>query len=407
MINILEDLLNLVYVFSLVTIVFYKYKISIIFYVTTLVSISFVFLFNDMLFPSMYMPDQYGYLEATTDARRMFYPEPIFSSIQLTGIIFAYFPMPIISSLASIAFINKLFYAFMLVVSVKNNLLNNKCGVLFFIFYPSILLYSSLATRDIMVLLFMFLSTYYLIIKKKVVVGLLLSVPLYFLKPQNFVMLILALVMAFSIELVAGRVTRHKPSILLLMSILCISIVVPTYSFRDKIIYKLNYARESMYMSDYQLKPTGVGVDGFEYKGIYDIQDVLREGTEGLKNLLFRPYITEAENVFQLIQSAENIITVTIIIGILFMIIRYRIFNYGMNYLLSLYLFHIIAYGLVVFNLGTIARYKFPFIFIFIIFSTYIIKRNRNESHCSNVMLKEVPITNCVAVDRSSPVPQS
>ena len=381
MINVLQDALNLFFVLSVTTIAFYKYKIPIIFYIATLISISLVFLLNDVMFPATYFPDQTGYLRAAMDARNWVYSDssPI---VRLSGMIFAAFPMPVINSLASISLINKLLYIFMLVVSFKNNLLNNKCGALFFICYPTALLYTSLALRETLVLLFMFLPSYYLIIKRNVIAGLLLSIPLYLLKPQNFFIVIISFIVAMVLELVTGKMKRHKVTVFSVLFLSVMSIFAVHHFYGSKIVEKLNVTRYNMYMDDYRSDATGIRVDGIDYKGIESIRDLLLEGMNGAKNIMFRPYATEAKNVFQVVQSMENMIVMMIIVGILFWVVKHKLFDYGMFYLLTFYFLHILAYGLTVFNLGSITRFKFPFIFIFVIFSTYMIKLHRDKCLC-------------------------
>jgi hypothetical protein len=84
--------------------------------------------------------------------------------------------------------------------------------------------------------------------------------------------------------------------------------------------------------------------------------------------MLFKPFPWECRNVFQIVQSVENI-------GIVILIIMFnskKIMSHRVKQkilFLNLMLFvSISVYGLVVFNFGTAVRYKFPFIMIYILF---------------------------------------
>ena len=83
----------------------------------------------------------------------------------------------------------------------------------------------------------------------------------------------------------------------------------------------------------------------------------------------FAPLIWESSNFFQLLQSFENIF-----VNLLFILLLYQLFKY--NKINAIFWFASICfafaiYGIIVFNFGTLSRYRFPFTvtFIFIISS--------------------------------------
>tara|TARA_B100002003_G_C13917557_1_gene446266 strand:- start:151 stop:756 length:606 start_codon:yes stop_codon:yes gene_type:complete len=84
--------------------------------------------------------------------------------------------------------------------------------------------------------------------------------------------------------------------------------------------------------------------------------------------MLFKPLPWECRNVFQIVQSVENIVIVIMIImfnskKIISQQVQQKILFLNIMLFVSMSI-----YGLVVFNFGTAARYKFTFIMIYIVF---------------------------------------
>ena len=83
----------------------------------------------------------------------------------------------------------------------------------------------------------------------------------------------------------------------------------------------------------------------------------------------FAPLIWESSNIFQLLQSLENVF-----VNLLFVLLLYQLYKYSKIKTIFWLASICIAYGLygmLIFNFGTLARYRFPFMvtFIFIIAS--------------------------------------
>ncbi|WP_158649212.1 hypothetical protein [Aquella oligotrophica] len=83
-------------------------------------------------------------------------------------------------------------------------------------------------------------------------------------------------------------------------------------------------------------------------------------------NFLIKPFILTAKNDLQIIQSCENIL----LFFPLLMIVYIRIINkqfWSYCYLEFMLLSSCIIYSYVVFNYGTLTRYKFPFIVCYVV----------------------------------------
>jgi len=84
---------------------------------------------------------------------------------------------------------------------------------------------------------------------------------------------------------------------------------------------------------------------------------------------MLKPFPWEASSFLQLIQSLENILIAIFLIFIYFK--AYRIdHSIAMKWAIFLF-FSFSIYGLVVYNFGTAARYKFPFYIIIVVGLAY------------------------------------
>ena len=141
-----------------------------------------IFLLNDVLFSPNYFGDQLRQVDATQTIRsELFQTKNTFQKhgpkMGFASLIFAAIPFPFINSVQSLAMINFLIFLAMFLFLRKYKLSNNKVDY-FFLIFPSLLLYSSLALRDTLVLFFMLISLYIIIVREKYLWGLLFSSPL-------------------------------------------------------------------------------------------------------------------------------------------------------------------------------------------------------------------------------------
>ena len=219
-------------------------------------------------------------------------------------------------------------------------------------FYPSLLLYSSLALRDTLVLVFMVLSVVYFIENKRML-AILFSIPLLFIKYQNFFLILVffAAHLYFSRDSLIYRF-RH------LFLIIVIASLAP---FLMTIIEILDIARLNMFVED-------GGYRG-SYKNMQTIEDFIIIALQSAPYFLMKPLPWEADSPLQLLQSFENIF---IFIFLIYMLIKTSRLDRQIALKWLVYLIAAFSiYGLVVFNFGTAVRYKFPFIVIVIIGMAY------------------------------------
>ena len=148
-----------------------------------------IFLLNDVLFDSNYMGDQRRYLEAAKSVRLFQQPADGFvNSVGISGFLFSIFPIPFIISIQSLSMINFIIYLLLYFFLKKQNILTYSSEI-FYLLYPSLLLYSSVGLREMLILTFMIIVVYQFLVRDKYIFSVICSLPLIFLKPQNFLII--------------------------------------------------------------------------------------------------------------------------------------------------------------------------------------------------------------------------
>ena len=344
-----------------------------------------IFLLNDVLFEPSYWSDQYRYLSVTKSIRNVIVgtllsieelisPEGIFSvgdalRVLLPSYIFAFSPIPFINSVQSIAMINFLLYLLFFFYLKKKRISSNSVDF-FFLLYPSFLLYSSLALRETLTTLFMILSLYFLIVEEKKLTAFILMLPLAIIKIQNFLILILAYVVHSFLR--NGSIQRYLILIGVGLLVIFLGDHVPLINFFFEKIdyYRYNLIAENFgynwdFMSDYNYQPFTVGFP------------MILLVLKSFVYMLFKPFPWEATNLVQLIQSVENIVIAGLILWILGKRAKTSVIKKKLLFLNILLILSMTIYGLVTFNFGTAARFRFPFIVVYLVFYLYLLKSDK------------------------------
>ena len=311
------------------------------------------FFLNDFLFPASYMPDQFKYFEATQRLRDLNF-EPIYNNnlkLSISNWIFATIPLPYVETIKSLGFFNRL-VATVLIIWLYSSKNLRGWPLLFAIFYPSFLLYSSLALRDTLVLTFMILSIIFYI-EKRMLLAIIVSLPLAIIKFQNFFLIIIF----FAIHSYFTRgSTIYRYRHLLLVTIL--AVLAP---FILTIIELVDFYRRALFVEDGGLYSSYVHIRTFGEFFFASLQSA--------PYFLMKPLPWEVDSFLQFIQSIENFMILIFLIFIFF-----KASKVDKNIALKWFLYLIAAfsvYGLVIFNYGTAVRYKFPFVLIIVIGIAY------------------------------------
>jgi hypothetical protein len=309
------------------------------------------FILNDVLFPASYMPDQFKYFRTVQELRYLDFDFTNNIKIWLSTWMLAFIPLPFVETINSLGFFSR-FLSTVTVIWLYSSKKLRGWPLLFILFYPSFLLYSSLALRDTLVFTLMILSVI-LFLENRKLFSLLVATPLAIIKFQNFFLIIVF----YIVHLYFSRGSffykyRH------LLIILIIAGIAPSII---SIIELVDFSRRALFMEDGGLYK--------DYVHIKTFRDFAISSLQSAPYFLMKPLPWEASNLFQFIQSIENIF---IFIFLVFMFLKTSQVD---KKIAIKWLVYIVAafsiYGLVVFNFGTAVRYKFPFILILVVGMAY------------------------------------
>lgn len=309
---------------------------------------------NYVLFDPSYMPDQFTYWHMLTSIRDLSYNANYYRGhVTDAAYMYAFLPFPFVETINSLGFFNK--FLMILIFIWAYSVLKLRGWILWFLLlYPSLLLYSSLGLREMLICSFMLLALWSLI-RGWYVFTLVCIVALVQIKTQNALLIVL-----FSVGYILDRWFNFNPTKKNLFNLLLIFFTT-FYLLFPFIIGKIEYFRSAMYFED--------GGIPAEYQPINGFIDFLSKGVQGIFRALLYPLPWSADGFFQQAQSIENLC----ITGLLcvFTYNSYKLIPKQTLIWLFFLLSSMIMYGLVVNNEGTIARYKVPFILVYLIFLSY------------------------------------
>lgn len=312
------------------------------------------FFINDVIFPATYMPDQFRYLNVVQHLRSFDLNHGEFTTVKWAGWMLTFFPLPLVETIKSLGFFNRFAVSALIVwlYAYKNI---RGWPIVFMLFYPSFILYTSVSLRDALIVCLM-ISAVFTYIDRKIFLFVIWFCLLYLTKFQNAFFL---LVFIFLHEGLSDIRKNYIRSLFLLGAALSI-----VYYFQSALIDKINVYRLAMFIED-----GGNPVDLNQFLTLFDL------AFGSLKfaiNFHLKPLPWQAENAFQIVQSIENILLFAILL-ILYVNAFKRNFMIFIKYFIFLIL-SFAVYESVVFNYGTAARYKFPFITIVVLGVYYELK---------------------------------
>ena len=331
------DCCNMLFCITAVFYICFKYNLSNRVLVLLLLHISLVF-FMDAIFNYSYCGDQYRYVAAAIDFRNNLSSQEG-GSVLYASLFFSLFPL-FIGSIKSIAFINFMLYLLLfvfLLYKYKTNEIMHKFKIVYLL-YPSLILFTSLGLRDFLITSFMFLSLYNLLVTHSKIKTILFMLPLYFIKVQNLFLIGLTIVFAWIL-----RVKNIRVKVFLFFLFFWSVIIWAQININMLLIL-----RAAMFREDTGLDPI-LFMNDWSYIDIYRI--------------LFAPFFFDARNAMQLIQSVENLMLGIVVYNFIKLAKKVKIPRFEFIVLNFFAIVSTLLYSLVVFNYGTVTRYKMPFVF--------------------------------------------
>ena len=365
--NFFYDLPNFILSTLIIFFLCKKYKIPQVFFCILILHMTLPLFLNGVIFPPDYMEDQFRYFNGAVQFRsaNLYFEESI--TVYFASLLLALVPVPFLFSVVSIGIINKNLFAFLFIYLYKKNLLT-RWSAWFYLLYPSFALYSGLALRDTLIFLFMIIPSF-MLIKNRIFLAFILALPLFILKfPIAPILYLTFIGYLFCMKKI--DVFSKKRLVFYFMCLFSIYIIVA-----PAVLDALNLYRMAMYFED---NGTTDGI--VMLTGLYDLTLNI---INGLGSAFLSPSPLNSSG-FQFIQSIENIFIFAFLIGIVFKNFNQHTQGRLLFWLVS-FLAIISIYSLVVFNLGTFSRYKFPMIAWFVILVSYEIKRTEHPTKPESV----------------------
>jgi hypothetical protein len=308
---------------------------------------------NGVLFSYGYMPDAFKYWRSFNAIRAgdlALYDAWIAGNVEQAAVLFSFMPFPFAATPLSLGFYNTFLYAALFFWLYRKQVFT-PVSLWFFLLYPSLALYTGMGLRDTFVFIFMVMAVQWTR-EGRWWFALLPLYLLYMIKFQNFFILgpILLIYVAFGIR--RNGISGGKAVGVLLVALVTLVAVSPIA------LPEVNKFRGAMYVED------GGDVEDIEF--IASPAEFVTTGLVSGFYFLSKPLPWEAENPLQLIQAAENLV----VLLLLFLIVRvaWKQLPRKLMFWLLFMALAMTVYGLVVFNYGTAARYRYAFIVIFVVF---------------------------------------
>ena len=344
-------------------------------------------LFNYFLFSPSLFGDQFQYAgeamslktsgEAISNTGSLVGIDSI-SSVTLAAKILGLVPLPNLMTVTSLAFANKVIL-FATFFWFKRFFQNDNEVLLYFI-VPSLILYSSLAIRDTLI---MAISIIFIInlIRGKFILPILLLYPLFTLKIQMFA--ILGLYMAGHLIFQAHK-SKH-----LFSFFICI-FVITGFIFEDTIlsilnIYRIAFIAEDFVAFDGTISYQAWNLYGAENIDSMKVSSILEAAYLAILNLpvlLLIPMPWNWSNIFYPIQSLESCLLIYLYIKLSIDNKMYK--NYEYILLTFMLILGLSVYALIMANEGTFVRYRFTLYYPFLLALLYICRQSKDSVDSPN-----------------------
>lgn len=321
-----------------------------------------VIIINRYIVNPGFFPDQYIYLTFIESIRsfdfsimKNFYLElsdrTFFSSLLLS-----LFPLPFVYDIVDVGLISKAIFVFSTIFLYKKRYLT-KFSASFLLICPSLGLYTSLALKESLVI-FGTIFPFILFVKKKYLTFVFFFYLMFFIKP-HYLVLIFIFTLFFFIFNFLFKKNKILFYIFLIFLLFFLFIIIINYS--NYFFTLINETRTDHWNNDILYgDPEYLNANNFFEQVIIS----------SIAKFFFYPLPHQADDFFNFIQSIENIL-------ILFFIIFNFLYTYrAKNSLVILLFLFVCCFGIgsLVFNIGTITRWKMEVVTIYIVLSNFLLK---------------------------------
>jgi hypothetical protein len=369
--NLSADIFILSSVVFLLLLIAYAYKIiNLLELILFLFSISIVFI-SPLIFPPTYREDQIPYTNMIRELRNGIEINDTSDMVFYSTHIYNLLPLPTPSSVTSFGMFNKIILITTLLILKKFKYIDSKTLFILLIF-PSLAIYSSIALREMLVLLIMIIWLV-LILNNKYVFAIIIASIFIFVKKQNFIFFVLYTFMHFYYFNYFLKIEKK----IIKFSFITLSVLILLILYKDLILYYVNSAIITMHNDNFQ---NSNNYD-MSYKEFFatipNIDNYLTLFVELVKGFYFSFFGNInflSQNKFVILQSLENIFLIFVLFYI--SLNQFNEKNKDLFFWLFYLFLSLAIVGMVIDNFGTLSRFKYSFIVLFIIAVNNLKKNN-------------------------------
>lgn len=362
--DLIYNILNLSTVIFIIIFFGIKYKINKSLFILLIVTTLTPLLINGPLMPWWALSDQNLYLSETMKLRNFEFDDlDIRTSINFPTYIFALSPIPFIENFNSIGLANRLIFSILIIFLARKKM--NRYFVYYLLLSPTLLLYSSTALKETVVISTALLALYCLIEKRYILFWFPFLILLYS-KPQNGMILFMMYIIyiyIFSIKF------KFKIS---LNVCLCGASLIWLFFFSSDFIEQINSFSQS-----FLLESNVQGANNPPHQDYENFSNIISRLPQRLIILYLSPF-PELTSPVKIIIFFENLLIISVIT-----ILFYKLYRKNLNKFLYWFISFITfssMYALTVINHGTLSRYKISFMIPFLFILFYLNKKKRTNN---------------------------
>jgi hypothetical protein len=358
--HFIPDIINFLFLLIVLTYLGIKYNIK-----KNLFIILVIFLFSPFLFYFLFswdiFPDQSKYADVVYNFRNFNYNKSLSlfltSRVDIASLLLAFFPIPFVTTIISVGLINKaiLYATILYFLKKKKYFLIN-----LLLFLPSIIFFSSVALREMLVISTAIIFFYFFLEKKNYVISLFFVILFLLIKP-HFGILCLGISIAYYIFLIKLNLNVINKTALNSFIVSIIFLLIALLILKDSLINFRN----------------GFFEEEFGYNLIMRNQTItISTILNSLIQFFFSPLSTKAFDLLTVIIFIENLFLIYVAIILIKKI--YKENQCKAIFWLVIWVLLFTLFAFVLFNAGTVWRYKFV-IQIVIISAMYFSLNNKNR----------------------------
>jgi hypothetical protein len=288
---------------------------------------------------------------------------PLFAVIMQTALP----PLPFMNSILDLSLSQKFLFLITFFYLYKKNAFNDYSFAIFLLL-PSVILYTGVALKESLIFCLVTMS-FYFSLKSKYLFSILLYSMLLLIKPTVFV-LCLVFNIGYLILFYKNSISIRSISCFVLFTLLILIFCLINIEWLN---YFVNYRIKVEAIYDLQIIETDTIYEEVNLLNIFSLFNFI---LKGFVNFYFNPNIANAKNLFQFLQSIENIFIIFLILFNFFYC--YEKDNLKSIYWLTFLFLGTIIIGGLVSNFGTMTRWKIEIIMYYIFYINLTCEKQKN-----------------------------